>query len=209
VSRRKNTSTRHGSRASVRCPVAVPALSAPLPRPQRALNLLAAAVRRAAGLPGDLRRLLESTAPGARATATAPVAPQPSGELPTPTAPSDAPPDTPQPSCELPAPTAPAEAPLDTPPCAAPRAVFEPAHWFAVASAAMAVPLADYEPPVRPPLDSPPKTPPAEPLPLNGLLWSALGRTAMVVDGLDLSPAKLQELESLAKARTASAVAAS
>jgi hypothetical protein len=29
------------------------------------------------------------------------------------------------------------------------------------------------------------------------------------VDGLDLSPAKLQELESLAKARTASAVAAS
>lgn len=78
---------------------------------------------------------------------------------------------------------------------------YGPGARFEVARAAMAVTLEEWKPPPRPPLDAPPATPPPEPLPVNGYLWTALGKTAMVMDGLDLSPDKLQQLEALAAAR--------
>lgn len=84
------------------------------------------------------------------------------------------------------------------------RGKFGPVARFEVARAAMAIPLEEYRPPPRPPLEAPPATPPPEPLPINGYVWSAIGKTAMVVDGLDLSPNKLRELEELAAKRGAS-----
>ena len=76
-----------------------------------------------------------------------------------------------------------------------------PAAQAAVAAAVMTEPAAAYVPAPRPPLAEPPATPPPEPLPLNGYLWSALGKTAFVSDGLDLSPDKLKELERAAAAQ--------
>ena len=80
-----------------------------------------------------------------------------------------------------------------------------PAARFEVAAAALALPAAAFTPPPRAPLDAPPPTPPPEPLPTDGYLWSALGKTAYLVDGLELSPTKLADLEALAKERAAAA----
>jgi hypothetical protein len=76
---------------------------------------------------------------------------------------------------------------------------------FEAAAATLALPAAALTPPPRPALATPPATPPPEPLPLNGYLWSALGKTAFVADGFEMSKAKLAELEALAAQRGASA----
>jgi hypothetical protein len=74
---------------------------------------------------------------------------------------------------------------------------------FEAAATMLVLPAELYAPEPRPPLDAPPPTPPPEPLPTNGYLWSAVGRTAFIIDGLDLSPTKLEELNALAEKRQA------
>lgn len=83
-----------------------------------------------------------------------------------------------------------------------------PAARFEVAACVMALPTERYTPAPRPPLDTPPPTPPPAPLPLNGYLWSALGKTTFIVDGIDMSKEKLEELEQRIAAREAAAAAA-
>jgi hypothetical protein len=75
------------------------------------------------------------------------------------------------------------------------------AELFSVSSAAMIFPLAKYMPAPRPPLDAPHPPAPPNPLPVNGYLWNAWGRTAMLKDGFDLDPLKLPDLEATAAER--------
>ena len=76
---------------------------------------------------------------------------------------------------------------------------------FEAVACAMALPVDTLTPPPRPPVDTPPPTPPPEPLPLNGYLWSALGKTAFVQDGFDMSKDKLEHLLARAAERAAAA----
>jgi hypothetical protein len=62
-----------------------------------------------------------------------------------------------------------------------------PAARFALGAALMVRPAQAYVPPPRPPLASPPPPPPRPELPLNGFIWAATGRTAILTDGFDLS----------------------
>ena len=80
-----------------------------------------------------------------------------------------------------------------------------PAARFEVATCVMALPASHYTPAARPPLDTPPASSPSAPLPLNGYQWSALGKTAFTVDGIDMSKEKLAELEQRRAAREAAA----
>ena len=65
---------------------------------------------------------------------------------------------------------------------------------FEVACACMVNAKDAYLAKPRPPQDSPPATPPPEPLPTSTLLWNVVGRPVMA-DGFSLSRTKLQELQ--------------
>jgi hypothetical protein len=80
-----------------------------------------------------------------------------------------------------------------------------PSAKFEVATAVLCLPMDLYVPLPRPPLDAPPPSPPPEPLPTDGYVWSAVGKTAFIVDGLELSPTKLDELNAVAEERQCAA----
>eukprot|EP00892_Ulva_mutabilis_P012377 jgi/Ulvmu1/9511/UM052_0084.1 len=196
-SRRSTRSRSTAKGAAGCCPIILPAIDEPIPPPSHALELVAAACQAAEGLPVTVPRV----APVATMASGGSASQQAAGDM-----------DVSRAALQV------AEAAVDGGDgmlsqagqrvCEGAgklggRRAFGPVARFEVARAAMAVPLKDYRPPPRPPLDEPPPTPPPEPLPINGYVWSAVGKTAMVVDGLDLSPDKLRELEERAALRAA------
>lgn len=188
--RSRSTANKASAAAAGRCPVSLPAIPEPIPPPARALDLVAAVTQTAEGLPltipafAPVATVTTGGTDGSRGDSGHGVERSEGADW-----------NEGGPGVEL------AEQEIDRTAAGRLGGGFGRVARFEVARAAMVVELEEWKPPPRPPLDAPPPTPPPEPLPVNGYLWTALGKTAMVVDGLDLSPDKLQQLEAALAAR--------